>query len=175
MIQEITLSETKPSVTRCHILLDSLQKICLMHGIEVDYYKKLFQTIGNIIELIEKDDIPKYLLFLENAFPYMDNYNYHKGMNGIIQELKCLLKTKNIGTDSDQALLLDFQETLGTIYLMTANLPQAKTHFKRAFKIYEKIWADEPEMIEAKYQEIQELYPQIGFCIGKNLSGLLTK
>lgn len=50
---------------------------------------------------------------------------------------------------------------------MTANLPQAKTHFKRAFKIYEKIWADEPEMIEAKYQEIQELYPQIGFCIGK--------
>ena len=66
-------------------------------------------------------------------------------------------------------------ETLGTIYLMTANLPQAKTHFKRAFKIYEKIWADEPEMIEAKYQEIQELYPQIGFCIGKNLSGLLTK
>ena len=159
MIQEITLSETKPSVTRCHILLDSLQHICLMHGMEVAYYKKLFQTIGNIIELIEKDDIPKYLLFLENAFPYMDNYNYHKGMNGIIQELTGLLKTKNIGT----------------IYLMTANLSHAKTHFKKAFKIYEKIWADEPEMIEAKYREIQELYPQIGFCIGKNLSGLLTK
>ena len=159
MIQEITLSETKPSVSSCHTLLDSLQHICLMHGMEVDYYKKLFQTIGNIIELIEKDDMPKYLLFLENAFPYMDNYNYHKGMNGIIQELTGLLKTKNIGT----------------IYLMTANLPQAKTHFKKAFKIYEKIWADEPEMIEAKYQEIQELYPQIGFCIGKKLSGLLTK
>ena len=69
----------------------------------------------------------------------MDNYNYHKGMNVIIQELKVLLKTKSIGTDSDQALLLDFQETLATIYLMTANLPQAKTYFKRAFKIYEKI------------------------------------
>ena len=37
MIQEITLSETKPSVTRCHILLDSLQKLSLIHGIEVDY------------------------------------------------------------------------------------------------------------------------------------------
>ena len=244
MIQEITLSETKPSVSSCHTLLDSLQHLCLMHGMEVDYYKKLFQTIGNIIKLIEKDDMPKYLLFLENAFPYMDNYNYHKGMKGIIQELKVLLKTKSIGTNSDRALLLDFQatletkpektiklekealhindsihqianyamflteqqepergiselqklsgiikeyhsdecldyakvqETLGTIYLMTANLPQAKTHFKKAFKIYEKIWADEPEMIKAKYQEIQELYPQIGFCIGKNLSGLLTK
>ena len=295
MIQEIALSETKPSVNICHILLDSLQKICLMHGIEVDYYKKLFQTIGNIIELIEKDDMPKYLLFLENVFPYMDNYNYQKGMREIIQELKNLLKHKDIGTDSDRALLLDFQatleikpekaiklekdaialikeiteenahlasnlhsnlgglyrmngypdlarehmekglflleqynllythdgipqftnyamflaeqqapekgisvlqklskgikeynsdccldyatvqESLATIYLMTANLPKAKTHFKRACKIYEKIWADEPEMIKAKYQEIQELYPQVGFCIEKNLSGLLTK
>ena len=279
MIQEITLSETKPSVSSCHTLLDSLQHICLMHGMEVDYYKKLFQTIGNIIELIEKDDMPKYLLFLENAFPYMDNYNYHKGMKGIIQELKVLLKTKSIGTYSDRALLLEedalaqienitadnarlvsnlhanlgglyrmnghpdlarehmeksislldqfnllhindsipqianyamflteqqepergiselqklsgiikeyhsdecldyakVQETLATIYLMTANLSHAKTHFKKAFKIYEKIWADEPEMIEAKYLEIQELYPQIGFSIGKTLSGLLTK
>ena len=290
MIQEIALSETKPSVNICHILLDSLQKICLMHGIEVDYYKKLFQTIGNIIELIEKDDMPKYLLFLENVFPYMDNYNYQKGMREIIQELKNLLKHKDIGTDSDRALLLDFQatleikpekaiklekdaialikeiteenahlasnlhsnlgglyrmngypdlarehmekglflleqynllythdgipqftnyamflaeqqapekgisvlqklskgikeynsdccldyatvqESLATIYLMTANLPKAKTHFKRACKIYEKIWADEPEMIKAKYQEIQELYPQIGFSIGKTES-----
>ena len=285
MIKEIALSETKPSVSSCHILLDSLQKICLMHGIEVDYYKKLFQTIGNIIELIEKDDMPKYLLFLENVFPYMDNYNYQKGMKEIIQELKNFLKPKDIGTDSDRALLLDFQatleikpekaiklekdaialikeiteenahlasnlhsnlgglyrmngypdlarehmekglflleqynllythdgipqftnyamflaeqqapekgisvlqklskgikeynsdccldyatvqESLATIYLMTANLPKAKTHFKRACKIYEKIWADEPEMIKAKYQEIQELYPQIGFSI----------
>ena len=49
------------------------------------------------------------------------------------------------------------QETLGTIYLMTVKLSQAKTHFKKAFKIYEKIWADEPEMIEAKYQEIQNM------------------
>ena len=168
----------------------------------------------------------------------MDNYNYHKGMNVIIQKLKDLLKTKSIGTGSDQTLLLDFQaaletkpekaiklekdalalvkkiteenahlvsnllsnlgglyrmngypdlakeymekgisvlqklsgiikeylsddclnyakvqETLGTIYLMTANLSQAKTHFKRAFKIYEKIWADEPEMIEANIRK----------------------
>ena len=295
MIKEIALSETKPSVSSCHILLDSLQKICLMHGIEVDYYKKLFQTAGNIIELIEKDDIPKYLLFLENVFPYMDNYNYQKGMKAIIQELKNFLKRKDIGTDSDRALLLDFQttleikpekaiklekdalaqienitadnarlvsnlhanlgglyrmnghpdlarehmeksislldqfnllhindsipqianyamflteqqepergiselqklsgiikeyhsdecldyakvqETLGTIYPMTANLSHAKTHFKKAFKIYEKIWADEPEMIEAKYQEIQELYPQVGSFLGQQISSSLTK
>ena len=125
---------------------------------EADTYRT---TVEKIIETVHSHTFAVELAakLLENAFPYMDNYNYHKGMNGIIQELTGLLKTKNIGT----------------IYLMTANLPQAKTHFKKAFKIYEKIWADEPEMIEAKYQEIQELYPQIGFCIGKTLSGLLTK
>ena len=125
---------------------------------EADTYRT---TVEKTIETVHSHTFAVELAakLLENAFPYMDNYNYHKGMNGIIQELTGLLKTKNIGT----------------IYLMTANLPQAKTHFKRAFKIYEKIWADEPEMIEAKYQEIQELYPQIGFSIGKTLSGLLTK
>ena len=51
----------------------------------------------------------------------------------------------------DQFNLLHINDSIpqianyATIYLMTANLPQAKTHFKRTFKIYEKIWADEPE------------------------------
>ena len=40
---------------------------------------------------------------------------------------------------------------------MTAGFSQAKTHLKRAFKFYERIWADEPEMIEKKYLEIQEI------------------
>ena len=89
-----------------------------------------------------------------------------------LQKLSGIIKEYHSDDCLDYAKV---QETLETIYLMTANLPQANTHFKRAFKIYEKIWADEPEMIEAKYLEIQELYPQIGFSIGKTLSGLLTK
>ena len=83
-----------------------------------------------------------------------------------------VIKEYNSDCNLDYATV---QKTFGSIYLVTADFLQAKTHLKRAFKVYEKIWADEPEMIEAKYQEIQELYPQIGFCIGKNLSGLLTK
>ena len=39
-------------------------------------------------------------------------------------------------------------------------------YFKRILKIYEKILADEPKIIEAKYQEIQELYPQMKFSLG---------
>lgn len=36
-------------------------------------------------------------------------------------------------------------------------------------KIYEDVWADEPEQIEEKYQEIQELYPQVGIALAKNI------
>ena len=57
------------------------------------------------------------------------------------------------------------QETLGTIYLMTANLPQAKTHFKRAFKIYEKIWADEPEMMKQNIRRFRSYIHRLDFAI----------
>ena len=293
LIQEIAVSETAPSITSCHTLLDSLRKICLMHGIEVSYYKKLFQTAENIIQFIEKNDIPQYLLFLEDVFPYMEKYHYQKGMKKIIQELQHFVKASTYGTASDRALLLDYQaaleiktekaiklekealaqikettkenahlvsnlhsnlggfyrineqldlakkhmkmgislleqyqllytndsipqitnyavlltemqepalalsalqklaqiikeynsnhcldyaqvqESLGSICLITANISQAKTHFKKALKIYEDIWADEPELIEEKYQAIQELYPQAGIALAKSI--LLTK
>ena len=36
-------------------------------------------------------------------------------------------------------------------------------------KIYEKVGADNTEMIESKYQEIQELYPQMGLALAKGI------
>ncbi len=112
------------------------------------------------------------LLHINDSIPQIANYamfltEQQEPERGIseLQKLSGIIKEYHSDDCLDYAKV---QETLGTIYLMTANLPQAKTHFKKAFKIYEKIWADEPEMIEAKYQEIQELYPQIGFSIGKN-------
>lgn len=289
LIQEIALSETKPSVTGCHTLLDSLQKIYLMHGTEVSYYKKLFQTVGNIMRMMEKDDLTKYLLFLEDVFPYMEKYHYRKGMKEIILEMKQLLKGNENGSATDRALLLDYQacmetkpekaiklekealaqikeitegnahlvsnlhanlgglyrmngqtelakehmekgillleqyhllytndsipqinnyaalltelqeperamaalqklaqiikeynsdtcldyaqvqESMGNISLITANISQAKTYFKKAMKVYENVWADEPELIEEKYQEIQELYPQVGIALARGI------
>ena len=133
--------------------------------------EKLAHTIHqNLLPLMSDcnmaiPQIANYAMFLTEQQEPERGISELQKLSGIIKEYH-----------SDHCLdYAKVQETLGTIYLMTANLPQAKTHFKRAFKIYEKIWTDEPEMIEAKYQEIQELYPQIGFRIGKNLSGLLTK
>ena len=133
--------------------------------------EKLAHTIHqNLLPLMSDcnmaiPQIANYAMFLTEQQEPERGISELQKLSGIIKEYH-----------SDECLdYAKVQETLATIYLMTANLSHAKTHFKKAFKIYEKIWADEPEMIEAKYREIQELYPQIGFCIGKNLSGLLTK
>ena len=64
---------------------------------------------------------------------------------------------------------------MGNICLITANISQAKKHFKKAMKIYEDVWTDEPELIEEKYQEIQELYPQISVALAKGILASINK
>ena len=113
MIQEIAVSETAPSVTNCHTLLDSLQKICLMHGIEVSYYKKLFQTVENIILFIEKDNISTIPVIFRRCFSIYGEVPLSKGYDKkIIQELQHFIKANTYGTASDHALLLDYQAAL---------------------------------------------------------------
>lgn len=293
LIQEIAIAETKPSVTNCRTMLDSIKYICLHHGLEIEYYKKLFQTVENIISLIEKNDIQYYLLFLEDVLPYMEKYQYKNGMFIILHELQMLIEHKSIGTFSDQALLLNYQaslesrpekaielekkalslipaitietahlvsnlhanlgsfyrlcgqlmlarehmekaisllkqydllytndsipqicnyailltemgnpeeglsalrklsktvkqynsdvctdyamiqEAMGNICLAAGEIKQATSHFKKATQIYEIVWVDEPELIEAKYQEIGQLYPQVGIAIGHKIMSMV--
>ena len=109
MIQEVTVDETKPSVQNCRTLLDSLQQICLRHGEDVSYYKQMFQTIESIVLQIENNDMSIYLRFLEDVFPYMENYRYYQGMELVLDELTALLCDKTVGSISDRALLLSYQ------------------------------------------------------------------
>lgn len=278
----MAITENKPSIQNCRTLLNSLQEICLRHGEEISYYKQLFQTIENIVILIEKDDTTIYLHFLEDAFPYMQKYGYEQGMKLILAKLTSMLKDNTVGSASDRALLLDFcaayekkperaiklekeavelifevtaenallaanlhanlgglykpigklelakqhmetgihfleqyglvpyhdsipqitsyavlltdmgepqlglsalqklahiikeynsdvsgdyavvQEAMGNICLVTGDVPQATTHFKKALAVYEVLFGAEPELIEAKKQELLETYTQAG-------------
>jgi len=111
MVQEISVIDMKPAVQSCRPLLDNLQAICLRHGYDVTYYKVMFQTVENFIQLAEKDDAEAYLLFLENVFPYMEKYLYRQGMEAVLSEIMLLLKDESVGDVKDRALLLDFQAT----------------------------------------------------------------
>ena len=179
-------------LTRLQVEKDALAKIENISADNARLVSNLHANLGGLYRMNGYPDLAREhmeksislldqfnLLHINDSIPQIANYamfltEQQEPERGIseLQKLSGIIKEYHSDDCLDYAKV---QETLGTIYLMTANLSHAKTHFKKAFKIYEKIWADEPEMIEAKYQEIQELYPQIGFCIGKNLSGLLTK
>ena len=96
-------------------------------------------------------------------------------MNGIIQELKCLLKTKSIGNDSDRALLLDFQATLETKPEKAIKLE------KDALAKIENISADNARLVSNRSCQPWRTLPHERLSRsckrthGKNLSGLLTK
>ena len=285
MIQEIAVADMQPSVKTCFPLLESLRNICLLHGNDISYYRLVFQTVENVISHAIKDDIPGYLLFLEDVFPYMEKYHEENGIKRILGELSSLLEDISIGTVSDRALLLDYkaaieknigkavklekeavsllspvthenahlaanlygnlgglyhqqgakqameqginlleqyellymndsivqicnyaalltdtgeasralstlrkcaqlmkeynsdqcldyaiiQEAMGTSYLVQADIEQATSHLKKAMAIYESVWESEPEAIDNKYQQIQELYINAGIQIGQQL------
>lgn len=109
MVQEVAVEDLKPSVTSCRTLLGSLQQICLRHGEDVSYCKQLFQTIETIINLIVNNDMPFYLRFVEDVFPYMGKYHYTQGMELVLKHLTELLKNDKVGSLSDRALLMEYR------------------------------------------------------------------
>ena len=109
MIREVAVEELKPSVRNCKKLLDSLEFFGLLHGMELSWYRQAFETVENIIATIQKDDMTRYLLFLKNAMPNMDKYEYRRGMRAIMDEMEALLADEAVGTDIDRAFLLDFR------------------------------------------------------------------
>ncbi len=107
MIREVATVELKPSVQKCSMLLKSLEIISLAHGIEFSNYKPMLSTMDKVIEMIEIDDVPRYLLFLGNVFQFMDKYRHRTGMDSVIKEMEQLLSEYPVGTPAQQALLLD--------------------------------------------------------------------
>ena len=156
MIQEVAITETKPSVQNCQVLLNSLQEICLRHGEEVSYYKQMFQTIENIVELIEKDDVGFYLRFIEDAFPYMQKFKYQSGMELIVAEMTDLLKDKSFGTISDRALLLDYRAAL------EARPEKAIKYEKDAVELLKDVTKDNALLASNLYANLGGMYRMAG-------------
>ena len=108
MIREMVQDELPPTVRKCHDLIESIHWDCRGHGMENPNYRQMFQTVERIMDEAGKDDLPGYLRFLEDVFPYMEKYHYESGMRKILREMDDLLKEERLGTISDRALLLDY-------------------------------------------------------------------
>lgn len=113
MLQEITVTDTKPSVTNCRTMMDYQRKeIFDRPGVDVPGFKILFATVLNMMELLEIDDKESYLRYLEDAFACMDKYRFGEGMTRIVAELDGLLLDSSVGKAEDRALLLDCKAAL---------------------------------------------------------------
>lgn len=152
MVQEVAVEELKPSVTSCRTLLESLQQICLRHGEEVSYYKQLFQTIETIINLIDNNDMSFYLRFVEDVFPYMENYHYYPGMVLVLDTLSVLLKDVTVGSVSDRALLLSYQAA----YEKKAD--KAIKMQKDAIAMIQEVTADNALLVSNLYANLGGMY-----------------
>lgn len=72
--------------------------------------------------------------------------------------------------NSDQTIdYASVQEAMGNICLTIGEVQQATTHFKNAMAVYEMVFEAEPEMIEAKKQELLGTYTQAGLYLGQKL------
>ncbi len=156
MIREIAIDETKPSVKRCSTLLNSIQFICRLHGKDIAYYHELFDTVVSITELIIKDDTNAYLLFLENAFPYMENYQCFRHMRKLLDEMTMLLADESVGTVSDRALVMDFRAYL------EEDSAKAIQYEKQAIDLIEEINENNALLVSNLYANIAANFREIG-------------
>lgn len=155
MIQEVALVELKPSITNCKTLCSTIQKTCLLHGLDIPYYKIMFQTAENILDMIEKDDIDFYLLFLEDVFPYMEKYHYEQGMKHILTELSNILEDQHLGTNNDRALLLEYKSVIET------NPEKAIQYEKEAIRLLGTINSSNAHLASNLYGNLGGLYHSI--------------
>ena len=156
MIQEIAVADMQPSVKTCFPLLESLRNICLLHGNDISYYRLVFQTVENVISHAIKDDIPGYLLFLEDVFPYMEKYHEENGMKRILGELSSLFEDISIGTVSDRALLLDYKAAL------EKNIGKAVKLEKEAVSLLSPVTHKNAHLAANLYGNLGGLYHQQG-------------
>ena len=154
LIQEVAIDDTQPSMTSCAVLLNTLHRLCLLHGIDLPYHGLMFKTIENIIVIAEKDDMNAYLLFLKNAFPYMEKYAYRTGMEIIISELQALCYT-----NEDKAMLLDYKAAYE--HICNKNHKKALQYEQQAIKYCAELEAVNPHLVANIYGNIGGLYHSV--------------
>lgn len=151
MIREVAAAEFRPSIRSCAALLDALHQTCLVHGLELSYNKWVFQCIGEIIAHAKVDNLSVYLLFLEDAFFYMEKYRHQSGLTQIIEELTEILRDDSVGTAKDRALLLQCR------YACEKNPRIGVKYLEGAVELL-------PDLNESNAELLSNLHSNIGQC-----------
>ena len=154
LVQEIIIADLRPDTENCRPLLDNIHRISLQHGVDIPYYTTLFGIVENIADKITICDKSDYLLFIEDAFAYMEKYRYASGMKKLVSVMSNLLSDDTLGTQNDRALLLNNQASCEG--LLNSNYRKAIELEKRAIKNCEPL--DNPMLAANLHMNLGYLY-----------------
>ena len=113
IVREIAIADLVPSVNNCRKMLTNLQNICLLHGVDIPYYQMLFLYIEAVVTDIKNDDFDFYITFIEDAFSYMEKYQYESGVRLIRSVMKSYSKALK---PNDLALYYDFESAIAGMF-----------------------------------------------------------
>ena len=91
-------------------------------------------------------------------------------MAGILTMGRVLTQLKDQGLQ-DTLDYANVCETLAFCLMMMGEIDTGFNHYKNCLAIYEKIYAEEPEIIEAKKDQIQQTCAKLGIYLAKRLRG----
>ena len=158
LVQEIILSDLDPDNENCRPLLDNIHRICLQHGKDIPYYSTLFAITENVADKIKVCNKSEFLLFVEDAFAYMEKYRYTSGMKKLVSVMSDLLSDESVGTPNDRALLLNNQASCEG--LLNGNYKKSIDLEKRAINMCDP--TDNPLLIANLHMNLGYLYQSDG-------------
>ena len=146
MIQELSFTETFPSVSSCHTLLNSLHVICLVHGLEVRRPEIVIQSLISVTERIIVDNPRDYLDFLQDLFPYLEKYLVTDYLPKLVERISYMMEQYPLNTICDRALLLDYKAEL---FVLRKDFDNALKKRKKAIQLMEKLHTPEADVSSA--------------------------
>ena len=120
-----------------------------------------FQYMDSAWELLREYDLlisHDSLMQVIGQATALNNNGYPTKALKRLKSLNLLLKKEN-NVSSDHALVLSY---LSTVYLNTGNIKLSRESAKQAAQIYETVYADEPEILMEKNQEINDVFQKLG-------------
>ena len=130
----------------------------MQHGVDIPYFSALFAITENIADKITVCDKSDYLLFVEDAFSYMEKYRYTSGMRKLTSVMSNLLSDETVGTQNDRALLMNNQASCEG--LLNGNYKKAIDLEKRAINMC--VPTDNPLLAANLHMNLGYLYQADG-------------
>ena len=121
LIQEVVITETIPTVSDCHVMLNHLHLICLAHGLDVKKPLTVMECLKSINKHIIIDNKAYCLLFLQDMYPYFDKYLATDYLPELVERIEYVMnlmsnsenpEESGLLSACDKALLLDYKAQL---------------------------------------------------------------